>query len=240
MRKLWGIIATILSVLYTVILLIPATVVAPIADGHLVSYCIRLWCWLIFRTCGIRARVEGLEHIRGLDNFILVSNHQSLLDIIAVFYLIPRETRFIAKREIMKVPVFGWTMEKAGNVVIDRQSGGRSIRRALNVLNLGYDICVFAEGHRYSDNQVHDFNEGAAWLAIATKRPCVPMAITGTAEMMPRGARFVSPGREMILRIGKPIPTASMKGADRENLTRELQRAVRREFDVSEPNCAAL
>jgi 1-acyl-sn-glycerol-3-phosphate acyltransferase len=89
---------------------------------------------------------------------------------------------------------------------------------------------VFAEGHRFSDNRVHEFNEGAAWLAIATKLPCIPMAISGTAELMPRGAKFAMPGRRIRLVLRRPISTVGLKGADRAELTERLQAEVQTAF----------
>jgi 1-acyl-sn-glycerol-3-phosphate acyltransferase len=89
---------------------------------------------------------------------------------------------------------------------------------------------VFAEGTRFSDNRVHPFNDGAAWLAIATRQKCVPMAISGTASFFPRGARVVRPGRRMRMAIGTPIDTTHMRGDDRETLTRQLEESVRALF----------
>ena len=229
-RRLWGAIATVLSVLCTAILLIPAAIVVPFAHGHLISPLMRLWSRMIVLTCGIKIELDGLENLEGLDSFVLVSNHKSLFDIIAICHCIPREIRFVAKREIRQVPILGYVLARSENVVIDRQSGGKAIRRAFEVARHGYSICAFAEGHRYGDNCVHEFNDGAAWLAIATHLPCVPMAICGTAALMPRGSKFVIPGRRMLMRFGKPIATAGLKSADRERLTRQMEDAVRTLF----------
>jgi 1-acyl-sn-glycerol-3-phosphate acyltransferase len=225
--RLWGAIATILSVIYTAIICIPVAILARVNHGHYVSPLMRLWAWLIFHTSGVSAEVEGLEHLRGLDAFILVSNHQSLFDIIAITHLIPREVRFVAKRELTKIPVLGYGIANSGNVVIDRHSGGRALRHALSVMRASYSFCVFAEGHRYSDNRVHEFNEGAAWLAIAAQRACIPIAISGTAAVIPRGAKFALAGRRIRLAIGEPIATAGLRSADRADLTTRLEMAVR-------------
>jgi 1-acyl-sn-glycerol-3-phosphate acyltransferase len=233
--RTWGVTATILSVLYTAVLVVFAAAVAPLRGGHWVTPIMRFWCWLIFHTCGITGEVEGLEHIDGLDTFVLVSNHQSLFDILAILYLIPRETRFIAKREIMQVPLIGFAMARSGNIVIDRKTGGHAIRHALAQISQGYSICVFAEGRRHSDNQVHEFSDGAAWLAIATRQACVPMAISGTLAVMPRGALFVKPGRHIKLVIGQPLSTQDLRGKDRTELTHRLESAVRELFRPSDP-----
>jgi 1-acyl-sn-glycerol-3-phosphate acyltransferase len=223
---IWGIIATGLSLLYTAILIWPATIASVFSDGHRCSPIFKLWAWLIFRTFGVSVELTGMENLEGVSSFVLVSNHQSLFDILAVLLLIPREMRFLAKREIKKVPVLGFTLERSENIVIDRVSGGKSIRRALAIVAHGYSICVFAEGHRFSDNQIHQFNEGAAWLAIATKLPCVPMAISGTAELMPPGAKRARPWRQIHLVLRQPISTVGLKAADRTQLTLQLQAEV--------------
>jgi len=225
--RLWAVLVTMLCLLYTAILLLPAAIASLFANGHLCSPIFRLWAWLIFRTCAISAEVEGMDSLHGIESFVLVSNHQSLVDFLAVLLLVPREMRFVAKRELQKVPIIGFTLERSGNIVIDRASGGKTIRRALAAIEHRYSICVFAEGHRFSDGRVHEFNQGAAWLAIATRLPCIPMAIRGTAAIMPRGAKFARPGQHMRMVLRKPISTAGLKSADRGELTARLEAEVR-------------
>jgi 1-acyl-sn-glycerol-3-phosphate acyltransferase len=234
LEQFWGIVATALALLYTAILLWPAALVSVFSNGHLCSPIFRLWARLIFRTFGLSVELVGMENLRNVRSFVLVSNHQSLFDIVAILLLIPREMRFLAKREIKKVPMMGFILERSENIVIDRSSGGKTIRRALAAADHGYSICVFAEGHRFSDSVVHEFNEGAAWLAIATKLPCIPIAIAGTVEVMPRGARFALPWRHIRLVVRAPLSTVGLKSADRGELTKRLQLEVNAAF-----RCAA-
>ena len=236
--RIWGAAATILSVLILFILLIPAAVVTRL-NSHLVTPLQKLLSWLIFTICGIKVEVRGLENLKGVSQYVAVSNHQSLLDILALILYAPGEMRFVAKQEIRKVPLMGFVLYHSENIVIDRKAGGKSIRRALEVARHGYSISVFAEGHRHADNQVHEFNDGAAWLAALTKLPCVPLAISGTAALMPRGSLFVVPGRRMRLTFGAPIPAAEVRSADRGELTRRLESMVRELLaaDVFESVC---
>lgn len=226
LKRIWGVIATILALVYTAIVSPPAAVAALFGKGHAVTPFMRVWSWLILRTCAVRAEVAGMENLEGLDSFVLVSNHQSLFDILAIIDLIPREVRFVAKRELKGIPLIGFILGRSCNIVIDRDSGGRAIRRAVEAARAGYSICVFAEGHRFSDNRVHEFNDGAAWLAIATRLPCIPMAVSGTLALMPRGAKFVIPGGHIRIALGKPIETKGMRSADRAELTRRLEAEV--------------
>jgi 1-acyl-sn-glycerol-3-phosphate acyltransferase len=230
LQSLWGVIATALSVVYTAILAPPTALFAFLGRPHVVSWISRRWSRMILRTCGVKAEIDGLERLSGLSSYVAVSNHQSLFDILALLAWMPGEPRFVAKQELSKIPFIGYAMRHAGHVMIDRERGGASIRRVAEVAKQGFPIMVFAEGHRFSDNQVHPFNDGAAWIGILTKLKCVPMAISGTARFYPRGARIVRPGQRMRIAIGEPIDTADMRGADREVLTRQLEDAVRALF----------
>ena len=158
---------------------------------------------------------------------MLVANHQSMFDILALLAYFPRPVRFVAKRELMKIPIFGFALKRGGHIVVDRERGGSAVRKAVEVARSGTSIVFFAEGHRFSDNQIHRFSPGAAWLALLTGLPCVPMAISGSGAFFPRGARMVIPGKTMRMTLGAPIFTADRQASDRNKLTRQLEQAVR-------------
>ena len=173
-KSAWGAFGTAMGVLYTLICAPLAAIGARLGFHRTTSSISRWWAWLIVRTCGVKVEIEGLENLRGLKSYILVANHQSFFDIFAVLAYLPGDTRFVAKKELMKIPVVGYAMAHNGHVIVDRQGGGRSIRRALEAARKGnYPICVFAEGHRHNDGHVHGFEEGAAWLAILSKAASV-------------------------------------------------------------------
>jgi 1-acyl-sn-glycerol-3-phosphate acyltransferase len=227
---IWGATATALAVFYTAALAPCAALVGLLGYPHLATPISRLWGWLIVHTSGVKVEIDGLEHLAGLKSYVLVCNHQSFFDIFAICAWMPGEPRFVAKQELGKIPVLGLAMRRSGHIMIDRAKGGQAIRKALKIAREGFSIVVFAEGTRFSDNRVHPFSDGAAWLGIATRQKCVPMAISGTASFFPRGARIVRPGRRMRMAIGPPIDTTELRGADREALTRELEATVRALF----------
>ena len=226
----WGAAATGMAVLYTAVCAPLAALAGILGHPHLATPVTRVWARLILWTCGVKVEIDGLENLAGLGSYVLVSNHQSFFDIFAICARMPGEPRFVAKRELEKIPVVGLAMRRSGHVMIDRAKGGQAIRRAVKAAREGFSVVVFAEGTRFSDNRVHPFNDGAAWLAIATRQKCVPMAISGSGGFFPRGARIVRPGRRMRMTIGPAIDTAQLKGADREALTRQLEENVRALF----------
>jgi 1-acyl-sn-glycerol-3-phosphate acyltransferase len=231
----WGAFGTAMGVLYTVVCAGPAAITGRLGMHKACSIISRLWAWLIIRTCGITVEIVGLENLRGLKSYILVANHQSFFDIFAILAYMPGDTRFVAKKELMKIPVVGYAIAHNGHVIVDRQGGGRSIRRALDAAREGsYPICVFAEGHRFNDGRVHEFNEGAAWIATMAKLPCIPMAISGSGAFFPREAKVPIPGGRMRMTLLPPImpaaPGERSKSGDREALTHQLEDAVRSAF----------
>jgi 1-acyl-sn-glycerol-3-phosphate acyltransferase len=231
-RLLWGAAATALSFLYTAILAPVVAALAAMGFGRPVAALSRLWGWLIIRTCGVKVEIEGLEHLSRLKSYVLVANHQSFFDIFAIVACLPGHIRFVAKKELLKIPFVGYALVHDGHIIVDRQRGGKSIRHALAAARDNYPICVFAEGHRYNDGRVHEFSDGAAWLAVTASMPCVPAAISGSGAFFPRGAKLVVPGGTMTIRIMEPIPTAGLKSADRAALTRRLEETVRSAFET--------
>ncbi len=226
----WGVVATFLSVLWTAVCAIGAAIAATMGRPHAVTVITRAWGRGIIAVCGIKVQIEGLENLADLKSYVLVANHQSFFDIFACSAFMPGNPRFVAKKELLKIPVVGYAMQRGGHIIIDRAGGGREIRKAIQIIRSGLDVCVFAEGHRYNDNRVHEFNDGAAWLAILSKLPAVPMSISGSGVFFPRGAKVVTPGLTMRMKIGKPIATDAMRSADRTELTRRLEEAVRATF----------
>jgi 1-acyl-sn-glycerol-3-phosphate acyltransferase len=229
----WGVVAVFMGLLYTAMLAPLAALTAPFWHGKVVSYIARLWSKLILGTAGIKVELEGLEHLFGLKSFVIVSNHQSVLDIFALFAALPYELRFVAKKELLKLPLIGYAMDRSGHILIDRASGGQAIRHALEIAQRGHPIVFFAEGHRYADNQVHQFHDGAAWLAILGKLPCIPAAIVGSGALFPPGAWTVKPAGRIRLKLCPAISTADLKPRQREELTRQLETAVRSAFNAA-------
>ena len=229
-KSVWGAIATLLCVLTTAVLGVPAVVLARLGYLRALTFLSTLWARLLIFYCGVRLEIVGLENLRGVGQYVLVCNHQSFFDIFAIAAYMPGAIRFVGKKELLRIPLVGYALKHGRHVIIDRQAGGKEIRKAVEVARMGYSLCVFAEGHRYSDNRVHEFEDGAAWLAALTRLPAVPMAISGSGSFFPRLAKIVVPGGRMRMTIGAPIPTANLKSSDRSELTSKLEESVRSMF----------
>lgn len=207
-----------------------ASLVASVLDssGRLPHRVARLWARILLVISGVRVRVEGLENIRPGGTYVFVSNHLSLMDTPVVLAHIPAEFRFLAKKSLYKVPFIGYHLRRAGHIPVEREDARASLRTLAQAARLisekGVSVLVFPEGSR-SRGELGQFKEGAAYLAAKAGVPAVPLAITGTREILPTGSLTVRSGHAT-LRIGQPIATAGMTVRQYKELTALLRDRV--------------
>lgn len=204
-----------LIVIHTTICSILALIFAFIERRFIVYFWIsKLFSGGILLITGIRLKVEGLENIDPNATYVFVSNHASQFDITALQYGVPNRLAMIYKKELSKIPLFGWQLAAGPYVSIDRkntESALKSIQKAKQVMKeKNVSILVFAEGTRSPDGQVQEFKRGAFRLASSVGYPIVPITIIGSSKIMPKGKLKFNKG-EIIMRIDKPIPTQELK-----------------------------
>ena len=170
-----------------------------------------------------RIRVDG-KWPPGKRAYVVVSNHQSMLDIFMLSRL-PREMKWVAKEELFRVPWIGWMFRVSGDIPLrrgDAESGRETLTRARWYLDHGMHVMMFPEGTRSRDGRMLPFKSGAFRLALEAGVPVLPIAVSGTADGMPKGSPWVRPARAMA-RILEPVETAGMTDADTNRL-RDLVR----------------
>jgi len=184
----------------------------------------RIWGRMLLAASFIRVRVEGMENLTGPGPYVFVSNHASLMDIPAILAYLPYQFRFFAKTGLYRVPFVGWHLNRAGHIPVDRANARASLKSmsegARMVAGRGTSVLLFPEGGR-APRGLREFKEGAAYIAIKAGVPVAPMALVGMRELLPMGSIHLRSGR-VVLRIGKPIPTAGLKLHGREALTKRL------------------
>lgn len=190
------------------------------------------WAELVLKVAGVRTIARGVEKLPS-SNFVLAVNHQSHFDALVLFRHIHRHMRFVAKRELTKIPVFGHAMRLAGNVIVDRSGSGadkKLLEEAVHAVRTRVSIAFFAEGTRSDDGVLRPFKKGAAVFAIDAQVPLVPAALAGTHQILPKGTLAVR-SRPAALVIGDPIDTTGMTHADRDMLTQRAHAAVARQLE---------
>ncbi len=158
-------------------------------------------------------RIQGRQPERGA--YVCTSNHQSFLDIFAMSRQ-RREMKWIAKEEIFKLPFFGLYFKLSGDIPVnrgDRESGGAALSKARWYLDRGMPVMIFPEGTRSRDGRMGPFKPGAFRLAIEAQVPVLPVAVTGSADGMPKGSPWIRPTL-VLIRVLEPVETKGMTGAD--------------------------
>jgi len=186
------------------------------------------WASSICRGSGVEVSVTGTAELDPEKPYIFAANHQSQFDIFVLQGYLGIDFRWLAKKELFTVPIWGPAMRRAGYIPIDRSHGRQAIKsldEAAQKIAAGTSVIIFPEGTRSKDGKLHDFKAGAMILAIKSGVPIVPVAIRGTYEILPKGKLLMTPGKVHI-RVGRPIETKNYNARDKHELAKISQEAV--------------
>ena len=188
----------------------------------------RLWAPGLLIGAGAKLRIEGLERVDFSKPHVFVANHQSMIDVCALFRALPVPIRFVIKQEIARVPFIGWYARAMGMVFIERGHAREAAERlhgVVSIVRAGASLCAFPEGTRSRDGSIRPFKGGAFQVALQGGLPVVPIAIAGSGAVLPARGFRVRPGT-ITLRIGDPIPTAGLHAGDRHALAQRAHDAI--------------
>ena len=175
----------------------------------------------------IRVDVQGRELVPANTACIFMANHISNLDPPALIPNIPGRTSAFIKRSLMRIPVFGWGLQQAEFIPVDRsgdrESAQESVAEARRVLARGIHITTFVEGTRSRDGRMLPFKKGPFYLAKETGAPCIPVSIWGTEKMMSKGSVQIHPGTAHVI-FHSPINPADYRS--REDLMEAVRSAI--------------
>lgn len=189
---------------------------------------VRRWARWLVRLHRIPLTVSGRDRLDPDQSYVFAANHESFVDVWALVLAIPHSCRFVAKKELTKVPFFGPAMEDAGHISIDRrnlQSAFGSYDQAAEAIRSGLSAAVFVEGTRSRDGVMLPFKKGPFVLAIRAGVPIVPVLIRGGLENLPKGSIAVR-GLPMSVQFGEPIRTVGLAYEDRDALSARCRAAM--------------
>lgn len=175
---------------------------------------------LILAVC--RPVIEGVENMPANGPVIVAGNHLSFMDSVIIPAIAPRRLTFLAKAEYfegtgLRGALGRWFFTSMGHVPMPRTSRRASLQSlelALEVLRQEGAFGIYPEGSRSPDGRLYRARTGVAYLALASGAPVVPVGLTGTAELMPIGARLPRP-RRFTLRFGTPLDFSEHQGQER-------------------------
>ncbi|MCK5344252.1 MAG: 1-acyl-sn-glycerol-3-phosphate acyltransferase, partial [Candidatus Heimdallarchaeota archaeon] len=174
-----------------------------------------------------------LDKIDREKNYIFIGNHKSHFDVLAVFSVLPLTARFMAKKELYKIPVFGWALTATGTIKIDRSNREQSIKsmnNAVERIKRGVSIVVFPEGTRINDDNISSFKKGGFVLAIKGGIPIVPISISGSRFILPKHSGRVHAGKIKIV-FDDPASTKEYSYQDREKLIEKVRNNIIKNFE---------
>jgi 1-acyl-sn-glycerol-3-phosphate acyltransferase len=198
-------------------------------DGK-IGYRVTQW-WMAFNLWVSRVRVNviGLENLDRSRQYVFMSNHRSAADIIALgIALRDFQLRFVAKKELLKVPIFGWGLRALGNIIVDRSNKVQAMRSyavAGQRIRRGISVMVFPEGTRGEGDELLPFKKGGFVLAIETGTPIAPMIVANTDAVLPKKSWRIESGTVEV-RIGKPIETADVPVKEKNRVVRSVREAM--------------
>ena len=162
----------------------------------LVFKVLRPWMKIFFVLTGVKRIITGKEHFKKGENYVVVCNHNSFMDIPLSSPGIPGPNKTIAKAEMAKIPLFGM-IYKTGSVLVDRkneESRRNSFIKMKDVLQMGLHMCIYPEGTRnHNPQQLQRFHEGAFKLAVDSEKQIIPAIILGTTKVLPRKGFYFWP-----------------------------------------------
>ena len=227
MRVIWFLINLVLSISVCSIPIIAVGLFDK--EKYYTGKLIKMWArWVIWST-GIQYEIDGLDNLNLDKQYIFMSNHESALDIVLGVAAIPSNLVFLAKKELFRVPVFGWAMEAAGMIKIDRQNpeiARKSVSEAVETLmHSSFSTLIYPEGTRSNGEELLPFKKGGFILAIRTQLPVVPITILGAGNVLPKGTLTIKKSHIKMI-IDNPIPTLEMDINDKDQLLQDCRKII--------------
>lgn len=189
----------------------------------------RKWALLLLRVSGARVVLENEGAIDPTRPQILIANHVSWFDVLALIAYLPGRSVFVAKKELEGIPLFGAATRACGHVFIDRQDRSQAVESLESarerLAGQSPTIIMFPEGTRSRTGELQAFKKGAFVLAIQTGVEVVPAAICGSRDVMRKGSWLIRSGT-ISVRFGEPIDTAGLRLEQRNELTVRAREAL--------------
>lgn len=183
------------------------------------------WSRALNKIIGIEIEVVGMNNINPGQSYIYVSNHSSLLDIPVLLGTLPGDVRIIYKQELEKIPIFGYGLKRSNLIGIDRsdpRKAMKSLDDAIEKIRSGASVIIFPEGTRDAGAEVGDFKRGGFLIAEKAQMPIIPIAVSGTYNLLPVGKLLLKPGKVKIS-ILPPIDVKSMDRVGIKGLKEEVR-----------------
>jgi len=228
-----GVLATIAGAIAAIVLVL-INPTSPRIE-NVIHWWSRAWLW----ASGTKLTIEGSENIDPGQSYVVVANHLSTLDIMVCFLAIPVPIRYLAKKELFRIPLLAQAMRAVGIIEVDRAARAAihlSVnRQARELIEHKRSLIIYAEGTRPRDGVMKPFKKGAFTMAVSSQLPVLPLSIHGTYEAAAPGKPWFRGGPVTAI-IDPSIPTAGMTHGDADELRDRVREIIaKRVSDLGGP-----
>jgi len=214
-RGIIGMIKTVLIVIWIIFSVIMygfiCLIIGPISK-KISRYFEILWASQLLGAAGIKVKVNGLEKLDHEKRYVFIANHQSHIDIPVLFTGLRSHLSFIAKKELFRIPVFGWSMFILGHIWIDRGNARKALKSIQNAVNRlkkdNISLVLFPEGTRSKDGTLGRFKQGSFALVQRAGVEVVPVAIRNTSTLLSKHSLLINSGTAQVT-ICDPVTISS-------------------------------
>ena len=222
-------------ILNTLILGLVIIAISPFdRKGNLVHYIGKFWSLLNVHIFGTRLAVRGKEKIEKGRTYIVMSNHQSLVDPWVLIGKLPLQLRWTIKTEVKKIPIFGYALERMGHIYVGsrrRKDTALTLKGAVQKIREGSSLAIFPEGTRSNDGHLQKFHKGGAIIAIRSGVPILPVTINGSRFMLPKGTLALMPGKIEVI-VGDSIDPGMFDENRKDELMSVVKSAIQQNLDL--------
>lgn len=198
--------------------------------GNVTYFFVRLYSRLILSVSRVKVTVKGIENIEKGVSYIVMSNHISSYDPLVIAGYLPLQLRFVFKKELRKVPIFGWALFSAKMIMIDRKNRDLAIKQlneSVKILDGVRNIFMFAEGTRSFDGNLQPFKKGGFHLAVDNKASVLPITVLGSYGILPKKKLKIK-SSNVTLVIDKPVHPSDESYKDAESIIEKVRSMMER------------
>jgi 1-acyl-sn-glycerol-3-phosphate acyltransferase len=200
--------------LLTLVIGLPAIVLGLLVPGRhrkgkIFRWVTKSYSRILMPVFGVTLDTRGVSRVDRNAPYVFMSNHVSHIDSLALAISIPHPLHWVFKKELSKIPVFGWVLLSLGQIMVDRGSAMQSraaLENAAAALAGNNSVLIYAEGTRSKDGKLQPLKKGGFYIALRSGLPIVPVRVSGTHDIIPSGSLRIRPGH-VVVELFEPIPT---------------------------------
>ena len=196
--------------------------------GKIFRWVTKSYSRILLPVFGVNVETRGLSRVDRGKAYVFMSNHASHVDSLALAVSIPHPLHWVFKKELSRIPVFGWVLLSLGQIMVDRRSAAQSrtaLSNAAAALEGNNSVLIYVEGTRSKDGKLQPLKKGGFHIALQSGLEIVPVRVSGSHEIIPPGSLRVRPGR-VVVELFDPIPTEGKTEADVPELMAKVREAL--------------